>query len=74
MKNLGCNQIETFINLEIIGEKDKSKSKKIYFFFYFYNLVKPLHTTTAFKLNFYYIVYDIETQDFLYYNKNFKKS
>ena len=31
MKNLGCNQIETFINLEIIGEKDKSKSKKIYF-------------------------------------------
>ena len=25
MKNLNCNQIETFINLEIIGEEDKNK-------------------------------------------------
>ena len=38
MKNLDCNQIETFINLEIIGKKDKKKnylffkkSKKIYY-------------------------------------------
>ena len=28
MKNLNCNQIETFINLEIIGKEDKDK--KIY--------------------------------------------
>ena len=32
MKTLNCNQIETFINLEIIGEKDKNKKKNnIYF-------------------------------------------
>ena len=32
MKNLDCNQIKIFINLEIIGEKDKNK-KKLYHFF-----------------------------------------
>ena len=35
MKNLDCNQIKFFINLEIIGEEDKNKKKKknyIYFF------------------------------------------
>ena len=32
MKNLDCNQIKIFINLEIIGEKDKKK-KKLYKFF-----------------------------------------
>ena len=26
MKNLDCNQIKIFINLEIIGEKDKDKN------------------------------------------------
>ena len=31
MKSLDCNQIEIFINLEIIGEEDKYK-KKIYLF------------------------------------------
>ena len=29
MKNLDCNQIKIFINLEIIGEEDKDKKKKI---------------------------------------------
>ena len=28
MKNLDCNQIETFINLKIIREKDKNQKKK----------------------------------------------
>ena len=36
MKNLDCNQIKIFINLEIIGEEDRNK-KYIYFF---YNLKK----------------------------------
>ena len=43
MKNLNCNQIETFINLEIIGKEDKNKNIYIYLFFknlkkIFYNL------------------------------------
>ena len=55
MKNLNCNQIKIFINLEIIGEK------KLYTYFYnlkkkFCNLVKPLDTIIASKPNFYYIV------------------
>ena len=29
MKNLDCNQIKIFINLEIIGQKDKDKKKYI---------------------------------------------
>ena len=59
MKNLDYNQIKIFINLEIIGEE------KLYIFFKskninkFYNLVKSLGATTASKLNFYYIVYDM---------------
>ena len=32
MKNLNCNQIKIFINLEIIGEKDKNN---IYIYIYF---------------------------------------
>ena len=31
MKNLDCNQIKIFINLEIIGEKDKKKKNYIIF-------------------------------------------
>ena len=31
MKNLDCNQIKIFINLEIIGEEDKNK-KKLYIY------------------------------------------
>ena len=54
MKNLDCNQIKIFINLEIIGEE------KLYIFFLkkkkFCNLVKPLDTIMTFKLNFYYII------------------
>ena len=30
MKNLDCNQIKIFINLEIIGEEDKNKKNYIY--------------------------------------------
>ena len=35
MKNLNCNQIETFINLEIIGKEDKNKNIYIYIYIYF---------------------------------------
>ena len=45
MKDLDCNQIKIFINLEIIGEEDKDNIYiYIYFFFFlnFCNLVKPL--------------------------------
>ena len=31
MTNLDCNQIKIFINLEIIGEKDKNKKNYIIF-------------------------------------------
>ena len=60
------NQIKIFINLEIIGEKDKNK--KIYIYFLkknikkFCNLVKSLSITTISKPNFYYIVYDLLRQ------------
>ena len=40
MKNLDCNQINIFINLEIIGEEDKNKENYIYFL---KNLKKILH-------------------------------
>ena len=57
IKNLDCNQIKIFINLEIIGEE------KLYIFFKskniikkLCNLVKPLGAITASKSNFYYIV------------------
>ena len=40
MKNLDCNQIKIFINLEIIGEKDKNKKNYIIFL---KNLKKFLH-------------------------------
>ena len=35
MKNLNYNQIETFINLEIIGKEDKNKNIYIYIYIYF---------------------------------------
>ena len=49
MKNMDCNQINIFINLEIIGEEKfyiffKSKKKKK-----IYNLVKSLGITTTSK-------------------------
>ena len=55
MKNLDCNQIMIFINLDIIGEE------KLYLFLkrIFYNLMKLLGATTISKPNFYYIVYDM---------------
>ena len=34
MKNLDCNQIKIFINLEIIGEEDKNQKKKNYIYFF----------------------------------------
>ena len=63
MKNLDCNQIKIFNNLEIIGEEDKNK-KKLYIYFFKSkkkncNLVKPFGTTLVSKPNFYYIVYDL---------------
>ena len=62
MKNLDCNQIKFFINLEIIGEEDKNKKKIISIFLNlkkinFCNLVKLLGITTTFKPNFYCIIY-----------------
>ena len=50
MKNLNCNQIKIFINLEIIGEEDKENIYIYIFFFKIYksfcNLVKSLGITT----------------------------
>ena len=40
MKNLNCNQIETFINLEIIVKEDKNKKIYIYIYLFFKNLKK----------------------------------
>ena len=48
MKNLDCDQIKIFINLEIIGEK---KNYISLFKIKFYNLVKPLGVTTVSKQN-----------------------
>ena len=48
IKNLDCNQIKIFINLEIIGEE------KLYIFFL---LVEPLGATIISNPNFYYIIY-----------------
>ena len=39
MKNLNCNQIQIFINLEIIGEEDKNN---IYIYIYFFKSKKKL--------------------------------
>ena len=39
MKNLDCNQIKIFINLKIIGQKDKDK-KKIYLIFFPFTFFK----------------------------------
>ena len=60
MKGLDCNKVKIFINLEIIGEKDKYK--KLYLFFK--NSKKKIlqfSTTTTYMPNFYYIVYVIYT-------------
>ena len=66
MKNLDCNQVNIFINLEIIREK------KLYIYILnlkflknFYNMVKSLGATTVSKLNFYYIVYDMRKMNTL---------
>ena len=61
MKNLDCNQIKIFINLEIIREEDKNKKKKIYINILkskknFYNLVKLFSTTMTSKKNFFNLV------------------
>ena len=48
MKNLNCNQIQIFINLEIIGEEDKNN---IYIYIYiFLNLKKKCNLETLFLL------------------------
>ena len=39
MKNLDCNQIKIFINLEIIGEEDKNKKNYSFFFLILKNLI-----------------------------------
>ena len=36
MKNLNCNQIKIFINLEIIGKEDRDKYIYIYIYIYLY--------------------------------------
>ena len=53
MNSLDSNQINIFINLEIIGEEDKYRKiififKKILIFF-LCNLVQPLGATTNFR-------------------------
>ena len=64
MKNLDCNQIKIFINLEIIGEE----SLYIYIYIKFKKILKkictlekPLDATMVSKPNFYYIVYDLHS-------------
>ena len=44
MKNLNCNQIETFINLEIIGEEDKNKKHIFIFLIHFFFLQFDVNT------------------------------
>ena len=39
MKKLDCNQINIFINLEIIGEEDKKKKLYIYIYIYKFNKI-----------------------------------
>ena len=63
MKNLDCNQIKFFINLEMIGKEDKNQNIYIYIYIYilklkkkFCNLVKLLSTTMVFKPKFYFIL------------------
>ena len=61
MKSLDCNQIKIYISWEIIGEEDKYKKNYIYFLKILKkicNSMQSLGATMAFKLNFYYIVYD----------------
>ena len=60
MKNLDCNQINIFINFEIIEENKYKKILNLFFFLNlknFCNLVKSLSGTTFSKPNFYYVVY-----------------
>ena len=47
MKNMDCNQIKIFINLEIIGKEDK----EIYISFFFFNLTKFLQFSEATRRN-----------------------
>ena len=48
MKNMDCNQIKIFINLEIIGKEDK----EIYIYlFFFFNLTKFLQFSEATRRN-----------------------
>ena len=47
MKNLDCNQIKMFINLEIIGEEDKNKKKKKLYIYILENLTKFLQFDRA---------------------------
>ena len=50
MKNLDCNQIKIFINLEIIGEEEIRTKKNIYIYF-FLNLKKFLQFGAAIWCN-----------------------
>ena len=49
MKNMDCNQIKIFINLEIIGKEDKEIY--IYISFFFFNLTKFLQFSEATRRN-----------------------
>ena len=42
MKNLDCNQIKIFINLEIIEEEEDKNNIYIYIYLFFFNLKKFL--------------------------------
>ena len=63
MKNLNCNQIKIFINLEIIREKDKDKKIYIYFFILgFVDNILDRHNCYSCKSNttfFHYLIYHI---------------
>ena len=63
MKILDCNQIKIFINLEIIGEKDKDKKIYIYFLILgFVDNILDRHNCYSCKSNttfFHYLIYYI---------------
>ena len=56
MKNLNCNQIETFINLEIIGEEDKNKKHISIFLNHFFSAIWCRHLAQPWLLKSTFII------------------
>ena len=71
MKNLDCNQIKIFINLEIIGQKDKDKKYiSIFFILGFVNNILDRHNCYSCKSNttsFHYLICHIYSRKICLY-------